>query len=290
MKKILVIGGSGFLGSHVADFLTEMGHEVTIFDLKKSPWLKKNQNFILGNILDENLIDEVVKNHDVVYLFASIADIDEALHKPVETVEVNILGPVKILSACVRHKIERFNFASSVYVYSREGGFYRCSKQAVENYIEEYHRLYGLDYTIFRYGSLYGPRADKGNGLMNILKNGYKDGYISYIGNPNSEREYIHIFDAAKASCLAVGEDFKNESIILTGHERIIMKNLLLMIKEIFNYNTDIKFSEENYEGHYVKTPYAYQPKLGKKYIPTLHVDLGQGILKLLEEIKSVVK
>ena len=175
-----------------------------------------------------------------------------------------------------------------MYVYSREGGFYKCSKQAVESYIEEYHRLHNLEYTIFRYGSLYGPRADKSNGLLNILLDACKEGYVSYQGNVDSEREYIHIFDAAKASCLAVQDKhFKNESIVLTGHQHIKMIDLLKMISEILNLESEIKFSDKNYEGHYIKTPYAFQPKLGRKYIPPLHVDLGQGILDLLDEINQ---
>ena len=76
----------------------------------------------------------------------------------------------------------RYIYASTVYVYSRDGGFYRCSKQAAEHYVEEYQRSYGLDYTILRYGSLYGPRSDHRNGLYRIVKNalelGRNDGEI----------------------------------------------------------------------------------------------------------------
>ena len=283
--KILVIGGSGFLGSHVSDFLSDEGHDVTIFDIKENPWLKDNQKIIIGDIHDDKLIEKSIMNSEIVYLFASLADIDDTLHKPVQTVTTNILGAIKIIDQCVKHKIKKFIFASTVYVYSREGGFYKCSKQAVENYIEEYHRLYNLQYTIFRYGSLYGPRADKSNGLLNILTDANKNGYVSYQGNSDSEREYIHIYDAAKASCLAIDGHFENESIVLTGHQHIKIVDLLKMISEILDLKSDIQFSNNNYEGHYIKTPYAFQPKLGRKYIPPLHVDLGQGILDLLDEI-----
>ena len=63
------------------------------------------------------------------------------------------------------------------------------------------------------------------------------------------------------------------------------MVDLLKMISEILNYKKEIKFLEKDYEGHYIKTPYAYQPKLGRKYVPSLHVDLGQGILDIINEI-----
>ena len=74
--KILVCGGSGFLGSHVADCLTDTGHEVVIFDLKKSPFLRKEQSFVLGNILDERAVEKAMQGCDVVYNFAGIADMD----------------------------------------------------------------------------------------------------------------------------------------------------------------------------------------------------------------------
>ena len=283
--KVLVIGGSGFLGSHVADFLTDAKHDVTIYDLVKSPFLRAGQKMVVGNLLDDKSLSEAIKNSDAVYLFASLADLDDLLHKPVETAEVNILGAVKVINTCIKFNVKKFVFASTVYVYSREGGFYRCSKQAVEAYIEEFHRLYDLNFTIFRYGSLYGPRADKSNGLKNIITDAVKNGFVSYQGSPESEREYIHVFDAAKASIEALDGKFDNESIMLTGHEQIKMSDLLKMISEILNYKKEVKFLKKNYEGHYVRTPYAYQPKLGRKYVPPLHVDLGQGILEIINDL-----
>ena len=72
------------------------------------------------------------------------------------------------------NKVKKFVYASTVYVNSKEGGFYRCSKSASENYVEEYSNFYHLDYTILRFGSLYGPRSDDSNGLLNIVRNAVK--------------------------------------------------------------------------------------------------------------------
>lgn len=77
-KKIIVFGGSGFLGSHVADKLTDYGYDVTIFDLVKSPYLRKNQKMIIGNILDEEQVREAIKGNQIVYNFAGYADLDTA--------------------------------------------------------------------------------------------------------------------------------------------------------------------------------------------------------------------
>ncbi|MCG6152957.1 NAD-dependent epimerase/dehydratase family protein [Leptospira bandrabouensis] len=286
--KVLVFGGSGFLGSHVADALSDAGHEVTIFDLVKSTWLRSDQKFVSGDLLDEKIVSEIVSGFDVVYNFAALADLNQALDKPVDTIRINVLGNTYILEACKKHNVKRFIYASTVYVYSREGGFYRCSKQASESYIEEYQKCFGLDFTILRYGSLYGPRSDESNGLYRIVKSALETGRITYEGSADSLREYIHVEDAARASVVAMGDEFKNQSVVLTGQEPMRVIELLKMLAEILGRPDSVEFLEGDQVGHYVRTPYAYQPKLGRKYIPPMHVDLGQGLLQLIDEVKFI--
>ncbi|MBU2538868.1 MAG: NAD(P)-dependent oxidoreductase [Proteobacteria bacterium] len=285
--KVIVFGGSGFLGSHVADQLSDEGHEVKIFDRVASPWLRHDQEMIVGNLLDAELVDKSVAGCDVIYNFAALADLNEALDKPVETVRVNVLGNVLLLDAGQRHKVGRFVYASTVYVYSREGGFYRCSKQAAEHYVEEYQRVYGQNYTILRYGSLYGPRSGESNGLFRIVRSALDTGKVCYEGSSEAMREYIHVEDAARASVAALGDDFRNQSVVLTGHEPMRVLDLLKMLAEILDMPDAVEFVDGDYTGHYVRTPYAYQPKLGRKYVPPLHVDLGQGLLQLIDEVRG---
>jgi UDP-glucose 4-epimerase len=287
-KIVTVIGGSGFLGSHVADRLTESGCHVRIYDRVPSRWKSGDQEMIVGDLLDADKLSSAIAGSEAVYNFGALSDLNEALGKPVETVRVNVLGNVNALEACREHKVKRFVYASTVYVYSREGGFYRCSKQAAEHYVEEFEQAFGLDYTILRFGSLYGPRADDTNGLYRIVRDALKNSSIGYEGNPESIREYIHVEDAASASVVALGEEFRNQSVILTGHEPMKVQDLLKMLAEILGIpNTEVRFRDEEYAGHYVRTPYSYQPKLGRKYTPPLHVDLGQGLLQLIDDVRS---
>ncbi len=288
--RATVIGGSGFLGSHVADQLSEAGHQVRIFDRVASPWARPDQEMMVGDLLDEARLNAAVAGADVVYNFAALADLNRALKQAVETVRVNILGNVQVLEACRAEGVKRFLYASTVYVYSREGGFYRCSKQASEHYVEEYQRVFGLDYTILRYGSLYGPRADESNGLSRIVRTALETGVIRYEGSPDALREYIHVEDAARASVVALSDEFRNESVVLTGQESMRVLDLLEMLGEILGIPDAVEFIDGNYAGHYVRTPYAYQPKLGRKYVPPVHVDLGQGLLQLIEDLQSRIK
>ena len=286
MKQVCVIGGSGFLGSHVADSLTEAGYFVRIYDRAPSPWIRNDQKMIVGDILDLKALEEAVVGCEVVFNFVALADLNEVLDKPLESVRVNVLGNTNVLESCRKGGVTRFIYASTVYVYSREGGFYRCSKQSAEQYVEEYQRTFGLEYTILRYGSLYGPRSSESNGLYRVVKRALETGVVSYVGSAEALREYIHVEDAARASVAAIGEEFKNESVILTGRESMRVVDLLQMLVEILGVDKKVEFIERGQPGHYVRTPYAYLPKPGRKYAPHTYVDLGQGLLQLIEEIR----
>lgn len=282
--KAVVFGGSGFLGSHVCDKLSMAGYEVTIYDRTESTWLRDDQQMVVGDILDEKMVQEAVTGAMVVFNFAGIADIGEANVRPVDTVRYNILGNAIILEACRLAEVFRYVFASSVYVYSKSGGFYRCSKQASELYIESYHENFGLEYSILRYGSLYGPRADEHNAIFRFVREALTDKKITYYGSPDALREYTHIEDAALASVEILKPEYANEHIVLTGHQPMTVANVLKMIGEMLGEEIEFVFERDPSHVHYEITPYSFSPKLGKKFTPPLHVDLGQGILRTIEE------
>lgn len=286
MKKACVIGGSGFIGSHVCDELTNLGYEVVIFDRVLSQWKNHKQLMVVADMQNELALGEAISGCEIVYNFAAIANLDEALRKPIETINVNILGNAIALEACRKYKVKRYLYASTVYVYSREGGFYRCSKVAAEQFVEEYQRQYGLNFTVLRYGSLYGPRSDKNNGLWRIIKRALDEKKVIYEGSPEAIRHYIHVKDAARASVAVLSEEFCNQHVILMGQEKIHVIDLLKMLAEILELSQEIEFLDSAYSGHYIRTPYAYQTKLGLKYSPSLHVDLGQGLVELINEIQ----
>jgi len=285
--KVCVFGGSGFLGSHVVDALLEKGYNVINFDIQKSRWIKDNQKEIIGDILDYKSVQEAVKGCSIVYNFAGLSDLNDGLHSPLKTAELNIIGNLNILEACRTHNVERFIYASSIYVFSKYGGFYRCSKQSSEHYVEEYANTFGLDFTILRYGSLYGPRSDEKNGLYKIIKTAIDNKEVSYSGSEEAMREYIYVCDAAKASVMCLDEEFRNKSLVLTGQEAIRVRDMLEMIKEILDFDRPVKFISGKQLGHYIKTPYSYSPKLGDKFIPSCHMDLGQGLLELIGLISN---
>ncbi|PCJ67875.1 MAG: NAD-dependent epimerase [Bacteroidetes bacterium] len=288
MARIVVTGGAGFLGSHIADALTKKGHSVVIFDVVKSPYLKENQEFVQGDIRDIDLVNTVLENADYVYHLAALADLNEAKKKPIESIEINIKGTAILLEAAVKNKVKRFIFGSSVYVYSKQGGFYRCSKQACEAYLEEYHKQYGLNYTVLRYGSLYGPRTDETNGVYRLLKKVKEEGTYIYSGKSTDKREYIHVYDAANLSAQILDDQYENKHYVLSGNDRLEVNELFRMFEEILGKKLDVIYEGDvnGTNGHYNVTPYTYQPTIGKKLVTNEYVDMGQGIIQLLEEMR----
>ena len=287
--KVIVFGGSGFLGSHIADALTKKKHKVKIFDIVKSPYLQKDQEMIVGDILDKKAVNKAIKDCDVVYNFAGLADIDETHKKPLETLEKNIIGNTIILDACQKNKVKRFVFASTIYVYSDSGSFYRSSKQACELIIENYKDVYKLPYTILRYGSLYGPRAKENNWIHKILKQALKEGKITRHGDGEEIREYIHVKDAAKLSVKILEKEFENRNVTITGNQPMKIKDLHTMVKEILGNKIKLEYLPDVSNSHYEITPYSYNPKVGQKLVSNQFHDMGQGILECLSEIHAEI-
>jgi UDP-glucose 4-epimerase len=285
IKSVIVFGGAGFLGSHVADELSKRGYIVTIFDIKRSSFLNANQQMVVGNILDKDIVREAVSKVDAVFHFAAIADIQEARDNPVDAANFNVIGTMHILDACREFKIKRFIYSSTIYVYSDHGSFYRSSKQACELFIENYQQEYKLDFTILRYGSLYGPRANNFNFIRNCIRQALLEGSITRKGDGEEIRDYINIIDAAKATVDALSDEYKNSYLMITGSQTMKVKELLSMIKEIMNDKIEVFYTNESFEGHYKITPYSFKPKVALKITPKDYHDLGQGILDSIYEI-----
>lgn len=286
-EKIVVYGGSGFLGSHVADTLSAAGYQVLIFDTQESPYLRDDQQMVIGDITDLDQALEAAQGATALYNFAAVADIDEAHDRPLRTAEVNVLGAVTLLEAARLAKVGRYVFASSVYVFSESGSFYRASKQSAERFVETYHARHGLDYTILRYGSLYGPRADLHNGMFRMLRQAIAENRITYGGHGDAVREYIHVTDAARLSVKILKRKYANRHLVLTGTERLRVRDVMQMIAEILPTEVKLEFSSGNPISHYSMTPYAYQPNIGHKLVGTDFVDLGQGLLECIGELQT---
>ena len=290
MNRVTVLGGSGFLGSHVVDALLEAGKEVTVFDKEPVDYWGGGVEIIQGDLREVESLNMSMTGAEAVFNFAGLADLETAKTKAVETAEINVLGNAQALESARRNDVHKFIYASSVYVSSREGGFYRTSKRAAEDYVREFHSQWRLPYVIARYGSLYGPRSDDRNGLHRIVRQALETGSVSYVGSLDALREYIHVVDAAKLTVSLLRTEFANESITVTGMQSMRVKDLLEMLSEILGLGGQVHFESDPDSAHYVRTPYAVMSTPSRKVVPNSHVDLGEGLLQLISNIQSQMK
>ncbi len=284
--KILIFGGAGFLGKNLAVKLANLDHKVTIFDKKKLKFKSNRIKFLKGDILNLKQVLKATKKKDIIFNFAGISDIGEAMNNPILTTKINILGSVNTLAAAKRFKVKRYIFASSIYVLSRQGGFYKSSKQSVESFIDEFNKKDKLKFTILRFGSVYGEGSDKRNGIQRLIHSAIKNKSIVYGGTSKAERRFIHIDDAVNASVDILKSKFINKRVLITGSKITKIKDLIKMIKIILKVNKKVSFKRKPMMGHYDKNPFNDVPKKQIEYKVKPTISLSKGIIKIINSIK----
>ncbi len=287
-NNVLLIGGEGFLGSHISNELINQGYFVTILDIKKKNILKnKKLKYVQGDVADLKILKKLIKNSSIVYHFAGIASIEYSFQNPSKTINQNIINTINIVELCIKNKVNKFIFASSLYVYNNFGSFYRATKQACELLIQTYADQFKLNYIFLRYGSLYGTNAQEWNGIMNYVSTIYKKKKIIYNGSGNEKREYIHVKDAARISVDILKIKKNNNAYIISGNQNLTSRELMKMIFEIMGIKENIKFNNKPDRYHYDSTPYRYVPIAATKITANNFKDIGQGIMEIVTDLDS---
>lgn len=217
MKKILVLGGAGFVGSHlVSELLKEDNHVTAVDDLsvgkrKHIPANSSNFTFVRASILDEG-IDTYFRDIDIVFHLAALTRPQESILDPLSTNRVNIEGTLRMLIASHKHQVKRFVFASTTSVYGDQKTLptpetakphpmspYALSKLAGEEYCKLFETMYGLEYNAIRPFNIYGSRQSTKGGyaaavptFIRLLKKN-KTPWIT--GDGTQARDYIHVSD-----------------------------------------------------------------------------------------------
>jgi UDP-glucose 4-epimerase len=225
--KVLLTGGAGFIGSHVADQLLACGHDVAIVDDLSSG---KKENIPEGAVFYEQDIRdgcaEVFEEFkpDALSHQGAQMDVRRSVREPDFDADVNVLGTLRLLESCVRYGVRRVVFASTGgAVYGEQREFpaledhlqypispYGVSKLAGERYLHFYHTQYGLPYTALRYANVYGPRQDPHGeaGVVAIFCGNLAAGRGSTInGSGEQTRDYVYVEDVARANVLALETD-----------------------------------------------------------------------------------
>lgn len=273
--KVLITGGSGFIGSHLADKLIDAGHSVCIFDIKKPH--RSDVAFLQGSIISQVDVKRGLEDIEVVYHLAGVSNINLVKENPLETIESNILGTAYLLDESKKQGVRCFILASSVYVYDEKGHLYTTAKLASELLCKNYHTLYGLPYTILRYGTAYGPRSRGADIVSIFMKQAIRSGRLAIHGSGDQKRNFIHVEDLACGSVLAMSEAARQETLVLAGLEAISIKELAVIVNKLFQDKLAIEHKpqngrEDDYEGE-IKDLFKAVEKLGWK--PSYSIEEG---------------
>ncbi len=293
--KAFVTGGNGFLGRHLINELVKRDIDVVSYDLlkpldsdiEKFAGCKSNIKYIQGDILDKGALTNAMNGCDVVFHTAAVADINVVSEMPEKTMEINVLGTTRCLQAARECGVKRFVYASSVYAAGNHGSFYSISKKAGESLCKTYYAEFGLEYTILRYGSLYGTEANHWNFIYGLCKELLLTGKYTYTSSPDSLREYINIIDAARESVnIALNHQFVNKTVMIAGHQRMRVEELFTMIGEILDKKIEIEYKPHSVRTHYHMTAYNLDKDIPVRVNMQTYIDISEGILECLNEAK----
>lgn len=295
--KVGIIGGSGFIGSHVVDKLIEAGHDVTVFDIMRPH--RDDVRHIFLDLLDfHKVVVALAGDYEAIYLLAAIANINDIHKNPVETAIVNFQGVVNVLEAIKRYG-GRLIFASTVWVYTLTQGkkidentpllvqnvnhTYTASKVAAELYIQSYHKLYGVDFTILRYGIPYGPRGRVGTVVTNFIVSALHGEPIVIYGDGNQHRYFIYVEDLAEGNVAALKEVARNQIYNLQGLRQSRIKEIAEIVRRLVG-NVRIEHTDArpgDYDGRIISSEKAKR-ELG--WVP--QVDIEEGIRRYIQWYK----
>jgi UDP-glucose 4-epimerase len=241
--KIMITGGAGFIGSHIADLLIHNGHAVVIVD-DLSNGKKENINpqavFYHISILDGGLAEIFRKERpEVVIHHAAQISVRDSVKDPLRDLEINIKGSVQLLEHCKNNQVRKVIFSSTGgALYGEQDYFpadenhpmrplspYAIAKLSVEKYLFFYFTTHRLPYTALRYANVYGPRQDPFGeaGVVAIFCQRMLKGDQPVInGNGNQTRDFVYVGDVARANLLAFQHEVTGEINIGTGVETSI--------------------------------------------------------------------
>ncbi len=246
--RVLVTGGSGFIGSHVVDKLRARGHEPVIYDLRPSPWHEPGTvDTVLGSITDREALERALHSCDAVAHLAAVADVNDVHAEPEDAERVNARGTVAVLEAARRAAVKRIVYASTIWVYSDcepdavdedtllppPSHLYTSTKLAGELYCKAYQELYGIDYTILRFGIPYGPRAREAAVVPAFVNKAFNGDPLTLAGDGSQSRRFVYVEDLADGVALGLDDVATNRVYNLASDENVTIKQIAETVKDL---------------------------------------------------------
>jgi UDP-glucose 4-epimerase len=261
MAKVVVTGGSGFIGSHVVDIMIEAGHEVTVIDHRVRPH-RPDVRFEDVDLMDLSSVLTSTRGAEHIFHLAAVSNVNYALKYPVYTATLNVVGTANILEAARLNQARRFYLASTVWVYNGAPGadaldestpfyldgaghIYTSTKMASEMVCHNYGQLYGVPFTVLRYGIPYGPRMREELLIPVFIKKALAGEPLTVSGKGDQYRKFIYVRDMAEGHLLAMSDVAANKTYNLEGARRVTVLEVAEGIRRILGNGVRIELGPE---------------------------------------------
>jgi UDP-glucose 4-epimerase len=248
--RALVTGCAGFVGSHLTDYLLDLGHEVRGVDslVRGGAYVNPGVLFRKADIRSA-VAARLMAGADWVFHTAAVSTTPHAVRDPVTCNAVNVDGTLALLEAAREHGVKRFVFSSSNIVYAAPTA-YKVSKLAAEGYCEAYAHLYGVPTVSLRYSNVFGSLRQNGENCIAAMRaSALERGYVEVTGDGEQTRDFTNVTDICRANVLAAQSGAKGWMDICTGHNRTMNEVAGLFgvpVKHVPDRPGDIKHITQN--------------------------------------------
>jgi UDP-glucose 4-epimerase len=277
MSRILIIGGSGFIGSHVVDKLLDEKHDVTIYDID-TPRYGQSTKYIRADLLDLQRLIKASEGMEFIYNLAAEANVNRFLESPIYSNLITSHGVLNVLEAAKINKVGRVIQASTEWIYGSvaEDGvaaiteetpyapkpdhLYTSSKIAAELFIQNYSRLFQVPYTIMRYGIPFGERARAETVTPIFIRKILRGEEITIHGDGSQTRQFVYVKDLAAGNVACLKSEGKNEIFNINGTKKISVIEIVRTLERILKKTARVKHVEDragNFKGRFISSEKA---------------------------------
>jgi UDP-glucose 4-epimerase len=303
--RILVTGGAGFIGSHVARALLDAGHEVTVLDNLSTghrEMVPREAIFVRGDLKQEAKLDGWLAGHEVVVHLAALVPVPVSVRRPVEFVQNNVVNTVRLLESMRRTGVGRILFSSSATVYGepkrlplreddpiglQQSNPYGATKVSAEAFVAVYHRLYGIDAAVLRYFNPYGPNElcePETHLIPNVISAALAEKPVPVYWKGEQVRDYIYVEDLARAHAAVAG--LKGLNYFNIGTEKgTKVKDVLQIVTDIIG--RPLRINDLGERAGDVPALFATSEKIRKATGWRPQVDLEEGLRRTVEYFRG---
>ncbi len=296
--RVIVTGGSGFIGSHVVDALAARGCEVCVYDLD-TPRYAAACEYVRGDARDLDRLTKTVRTGDSIFHLAAEANVNRFFDSPLFSNENTSQSTLCVLEAARRVRASRVLLASTEWVYGSGGSeddgmitedcayaqapdhLYTCSKIAAELFCIGYHKLYGTEYTLMRYGIPFGERARPETVTPIFIRRILNNETITIHGDGSQYRQFIYVKDLAEGNVACLHERGRNQVFNLNGKEKVTVLQVVRALERILGRTAKVEFVADrkgNFKGRFIssekaKSLLSWEPGHGYEEALALYVE-----------------